>query len=402
MSNVSINRQVGSIFVVVGTEVGAGILALPILIARIGLPLGLVVMFLSWLLMTYTALLICEANLAVSDGLSFAGIAKKLLNPVGQVVVWFSFLFLLYTIMVAYISAAGSAFHATFHFSTHAISLWFVVLLGAFVVMGTSVVDWVNRLLLITKLTLLLLVCFALLPNVHVDYLTHSFFDGKILLSTFPVFVTTFTSHLIIPPLRSYLKSNAQVMARVIIIGSTIPLVLYVIWIVGVIGVIPHQGVNSFTQLFLINKAANVGDVLQLMHDNLNNSFFFTPISIFSNISVTTSFLGVSLALFYFLIDAFKLHRLPLLQKKLVAVLLTFALPLLIVMFSPNIFIRALGYVGLCCSVLLIILPFFMMQTLRKRQHEFKIKFINNRLFLWLSLLLGIFVVLIQVINFLV
>jgi tyrosine-specific transport protein len=400
MNNVSINRQIGSIFVVVGTEVGAGILALPILIGHIGLPLGILVMLMSWLLMTYTALLICEANLAVADGLSFAGIAKKLLNPLGQIVVWVSFLFLLYTIMVAYISAAGSAFNATFHLSTHTISLIFVVLLGVLVVMGTAVVDWVNRILLITKLSLLLLVCFALLPNVHINYLTNSFYNREILLSTFPVFVTTFTSHLIIPPLRSYLKSNAQVITRVIIIGSTIPLFLYLIWIVGVIGVIPHQGLNGFLQLFATNKSANVGDILVLMRNNLNNNFFFTPISVFSNISVTTSFLGVSLALFYFLIDAFKLHQLPKLAKNLVASILAFVIPLVIVIILPNIFIKALGYVGLCCAVLLIIMPFFMIRALKKRNHQFKIKCTANPLFLWLSLLLGILVVLIQLINF--
>ena len=141
MSNVSINRQIGSVFVVVGTEVGAGILALPILIAHIGFPLGCLVMFIAWLLTTYTALLICESNLAVADGSSFAGMAKHLLNGFGQLLVWVSFLMLLYTIMVAYISAAGSAFNTSFPIGQHLISLIFVALLGAFVVMGTSVVD---------------------------------------------------------------------------------------------------------------------------------------------------------------------------------------------------------------------------------------------------------------------
>ncbi|MBY0379239.1 MAG: hypothetical protein K2P99_02435, partial [Burkholderiales bacterium] len=225
MSNgVSINRQIGSIFVVVGTEVGAGILALPILISRCGLPIGILIMLVSWLIMTYTALLICEATLAIEYGASFAGIGKRLLNPFGQIMVWVSFLFLLYTIMVAYISATTSAFNFGFPLNKHIISLLFVGLLGAFVIMGTSVVDWVNRLLLGTKLLLLLFVCVILLPKVHWDYLTHTLIDKRVILSALPVFVTAFTSHLIIPPLRTYLKSDAKVLSRVIIIGSIIPL----------------------------------------------------------------------------------------------------------------------------------------------------------------------------------
>ena len=397
MTNVSINRQIGSVFVVVGTEVGAGILALPILIAHIGFPLGCLIMLVAWLLMTYTALLICEANLAVDDGASFAGMAKKLLNSIGRVVVWLSFLMLLYTIMVAYISAAGSAFNTGFPIGQHAISLIFVVVLGAFVVIGTTAVDWVNRILLGTKLLLLLFVCVVLVPHVNLANLNVSFFNTKLLLSTLPVFVTAFTSHLIIPTLRTYLRSNVVVLSRVIIIGSLIPLILYLIWIVGVLGVIPFFGANSFESLFATTPNANVGHILDLMKANIHNSAIYSPVSIFSNISVTTSFLGVSLALYHFLIDAFRLNRLPGIRKNVLAILLTFLIPLFIVWFFPDIFIKALGYVGLCCSVLLIIVPFFMIQTLKRQNHVFKIKYINNNYLLYSSLILGIAVVIIQI-----
>lgn len=399
MSNVSINRQIGSIFVVIGTEVGAGILALPILIAHMGLPLGCCIMLVAWCLMTYTALLICEANLASSDGSSFAGMAKELLPPIGRFGVWVSFLLLLYTILVAYISAAGSAFNTTFPIGQHKISLIFVIVLGSFVVMGIKAVDWVNRLLLGTKLLLLIFVCVILLPNVHLNHLTVSFFNSKILLVALPVFVTAFSSHLIIPTLRTYLQSDAKVLSRVIIIGSIIPLILYLIWIIGVLGVIPLTGEHSFSQLFAKTHDANVGDILSLMKINLHNEVFYSPVSLFSNISVTTSFLGVSLALYHFLIDAFRLKRLNLVRKNILAIFLTFLLPLFIVWFFPNIFIKALGYVGLCCSVLLIIIPFFMIKTLRKRNHVFKIKWVNNNFFLYLSLILGCLVIIIQLFD---
>jgi amino acid permease len=397
--SVSISRQIGSTFVVIGTEVGAGILALPILIAHMGFPLGSLVMLIVWALMTYTALLLAEANLALEDGVSFAGMAKQLLGFPGQVVVWLSFLVLLYTIMVAYISAAGSAFDTILHIGPHVISLVFVSVLATFVIIGTTAVDWVNRVLLSSKLLLLLFVCIVLTPHVHVGNLAPSYFNKAIILSALPVFVTSFTSHLIIPPLRTYLKSDAKAIARVVVIGSLIPLFLYIIWIMGILGVVPYSGENSFALLFAKGSQANVGDILKLMKANLHNEMFYAPVSWFSNISVTTSFLGVSLALYYFLIDGFKLRKLPALQKHVLASVLSFVLPLIIVWFFPNIFIKALGYVGLCCSVLLIIIPFFMIKRLRQQGHTFKISYINNRFFLYLSLILGIIVVLIQLLS---
>ena len=394
--SVSINRQIGSTFVVIGTEVGAGILALPILIAHIGFPLGCLVMLIAWALTTYTALLICEVNLAMDDGASFASMAKNLLGSSGQIIVWFSFLFLMYSIMTAYISAAGSAFHTSFDFSPNTVSLIFVVLLGTFVVLGTYAVDWANRLLLGTKLILLIYVCITLLPHIHISHLIVFPFNHAVLLASLPVFVTSFISHLIIPPVRSYLKSDVKALTRVILIGSIIPLILYILWIIGIVGVIPFTGANSFQDIAHKGLQANVGDILELMKANLNHDAFYKPVSWFSNISVTTSFLGVSLALYYFLIDGFKLKRLRPFSKNVVAIMLTFILPLVIVWAFPNIFIKALGYVGLCCSVLLIIMPFFMIRKLQAKNHQFKIPYINNNLFLYLSLILGVAVVIIQ------
>lgn len=393
---VSINRQIGSVFMVIGTEVGAGILALPILIAHMGFPLGCAIMFITWSLMTYTALLICEIDLAVEGEVSFAGMAKALLGFPGQAIVWLSFLVLLYTIMVAYISAAGSAFNTVFPIENHLIAFIFVAVLGTFVVAGTVAVDWINRLLLTTKLTFLLFVCVILLPKISYANLTGLYFNKIEILATIPVFVTSFTSHLIIPPLRTYLKSDVKAIVRVILIGSTIPLILYIAWIMGVLGVIPHTGDDSFTHMFATVKHANVGDILNLMKANLHEAIFYTPVAWFSNISVTTSFLGVSLALYYFLIDGLRLERLPRVSKNIIATVLTFALPLLIIWFFPNVFILALGYVGLCCSVLLIVMPFFMMRKLKQQKHKFKIKYIDNNLFLYVSLIMGVVAICIQ------
>ena len=397
--SVSINRQIGSVFVVIGTEVGAGILALPILISKMGFPLGCLIMLIVWLLMTYTALLVSESLLALEDGVSYGKLAGKILGMPAEILSWITFLMLLYVVMVAYISAAGSAFNTVLHIGSGLSSLIFVLVLGGCVVVGITAVDWMNRILLTSKLILLLFVCVLLLPDINLSRLNLSFFNNATIIMALPVFITTFVAHPIIPPLRTYLKSDAKVLVRVILIGSTISLCLYAIWVMGVLGVIPYTGENSFAVLNTKGVDANVGDVLNLMRINLNNEVFYTPISIFSNISVTTSFLGVSLSLYYFIIDGFRLKKLPILQKNVIASILTFVLPLFVVWFFPNVFIKALGYVGLCCVILFIIMPFLMIRKLKQQKHVFKIKYIDNSVLLWAVLMLAILVVLSQAFN---
>ena len=396
MDKISLNRVIGSVFVVIGTEIGAGVLALPILIAKTGFVIGSIIMLFAWLFMTFTAVILCELITLYPKGTSFAGMSHKLLNSFWQLVVWCSFLCLLYTIIVAYISAASSTFAITFSINSKLAGGLFVFLLGAFVVLGVSYVDWVNRLLLLLKLISLLFVCIILLPHIKSSYIESQMLDSKSILISIPVLVTAFTSHLIIPTLNSYLNSNLKVLVRVIIIGSIIPLGLYFIWIIGVIGVIPHIGANSFSSLFIQNQEPNIGDILLLLKHHLHSSIMYIPISIFSNISVSTSFLGVSLALFYFIIDGFKLNSVNKVVKTLVAVVFTFLLPWLIVLFIPNIFIHALSYVGLFCVILLVIVPVMMVLKLKQQNYNFRLKFIANKLFLIVLLIFGIVVISIQ------
>ena len=396
---VSINRQIGSTFVVIGTEVGAGILALPILISKMGFPLGCLIMLMVWLVMTYTALLITESLLAVEDGASYGKLARQILGIPAEVLSWITFLALLYIVMVAYISAAGSAFNTVLHIGNSISSFVFVLVLGGCVIVGITAVDWMNRILLTGKLVLLLFVCVLLLPDINPSHLHPSFFNNATIIIALPVFITTFATHPIIPPLRTYLNSDTKVIVRVILIGSLISLGLYIIWVMGVLGVIPYTGENSFAILNAKGSSANVGDILNLMRANLNNEMFYAPVSIFSNISVTTSFLGISLALYYFIIDGFKLKKLPSLQKNVIASILTFVLPLFVVWFFPNIFIKALGYVGLCCVMLFIIMPVLMIRKLKQQNHVFKIKYINNNILLWISLIFAIVIILSQTFN---
>lgn len=54
------NRTIGSIFIVAGTTIGAGMLAMPLAAAGVGFSTTLVMLIGLWALMCYTALLMVE------------------------------------------------------------------------------------------------------------------------------------------------------------------------------------------------------------------------------------------------------------------------------------------------------------------------------------------------------
>lgn len=400
MSKISINRQIGAILMIIGTEVGAGILALPILVAHFGFLVGFILLVAIWLIMTYTTFVICEINLAMPEGSSFGGMANNLLGRVGRSIVWFCFLLILYPILVAYISASGSAFNEILHISDKNASILFVAILGIFVFGGTSRVDFLNRILLGVKLGLLIFICITLVPHASESFLLSiEKIQIKFLVLAMPVYITAFVGHIIIPTIRVYLHSDTKVLKRVIWIGTIIPFFLYLIWLVAIMGNIPPVGKNSFVNLIALGDKANVGDILHLLKLNLNESYFVKPVLIFASISVSTSFLSVSTSLKDFLIDGFKLNKYNKIVRFAIILLLVFILPTLVTVTFLDLFIRALSFVGLSCTILLIIMPIIMVFKLKYKQYKFKFSLTDNVVLNWLVLLCGILFLVGQVVS---
>ncbi|MDE5018717.1 amino acid permease, partial [Francisella tularensis subsp. holarctica] len=56
-----INKKIGCIFIIIGTTLGGGILAIPMILTYFGAIIGCLIMFFMWLLMTYSTLAVAEA-----------------------------------------------------------------------------------------------------------------------------------------------------------------------------------------------------------------------------------------------------------------------------------------------------------------------------------------------------
>jgi len=395
MKTASFNRQIGCIYLIVGTEVGGGILALPLLMVHVGIIYGSIILFAAWIFTLYTALLCCEANCSISGDNSFGTMADKILGKFWKFTISIIFWITLSSLCMAYISAAGSIFNHIMLLPEWATSLFFTVLFGFFVVMGTGVVDYANRFLLSVKLIFFIIGIIVLLLIVKPNYLSLS---GPLLSITpfLPIIVCSFFFHSIIPAARTYLNYDAKALKRCIIIGSFIPLILYILWIIAIIGNIPAAGNNGFSLIISEGKSANVGELLNLLSLNTKNNFVISTINFVASISVTTSFLGVSLSLFHFTHDLFVHKKNNFYKKYLIPIILTFCIPILIVIIYPNIFITALDYAGAGATMLFAVLPIALILKLKKNNHIFLIKKIDNSILLYTGLIIAIGIIFIE------
>ena len=370
-------KMLGSILLVVGTSIGAGMLALPVATAQLGFAGSLALLFSCWFVMTMGAFLILEVNLWMPQNSNLISMAKATIGPVGQGVAVVSYLLLLYSLISAYIAGGSDLFHNLLLSRQIDIPSWlsatlFTLIFGTVVFLGIRAVDYVNRGLMFVKLSAYALLIALLFPFISSDNLMQGNFKQVSSATAIMVTITSFGYATIIPSLRIYFAGDIRKLKKAILIGSLIPLICYILWDAAIMGLIPLQGDHGL--IAILQSRTSTSDLVNTLSAAASSQSVTLFAKLFTSICVLTSFLGVSLCLTDFLADGLKYEKEG--MSNVIISLLTFLPPFLIVLFFPGIFIRALEYAGILCVILLLLLPAWMAwmgRYRRKMSGSFKV-----------------------------
>lgn len=365
-------KFIGSTMILIGTIIGAGMLALPMVGAKAGFFWASILIFTFWVTTAISGLFVVETNLAMpKHACSFSSMAEQTLGIYGKIVTWISYLFLLYAVITAYIIGETdllvNAFSSTLHLDVPIwiISITFTLVLGTAVFWSTKAVDYFNRGFFSIKGILLLATLVLIIPHVDVVKLvtSQSIEQSKYLCLAAPAFLCAFGYHFVIPSLRLYIGDKPKQLRTIVIVGGLTAVIIYILWLAAVLGTVALTGENSFATLAK-TPGSSVGKLTQLMISIINNRWVTNSINIFTNVAMTTSFLGVALSLFDFLADGLK--RRDNRFGRFQTATLTFIPPLLFALFYPQGFIVAINYAAIPMAMLALILPALMVYKLRK------------------------------------
>ncbi|MGI2260796.1 aromatic amino acid transport family protein [Shewanella sp. GXUN23E] len=350
------NRFIGSLLIIAGTTIGAGMLALPLAASSMGFPLALLTMLLIWALMSYTALLMLELHQDASPQATLHTLARQYLGRPGQWLATLSMLFLFYALCAAYIAGGSEQLTARLavlgNIPDWSGALIWTLAVGALIVSGTGKVDLVNRALFILKLIALASILVLLMPKVEWIRLQATEVHSMAMVAALPVIFTSFGFHGSIPSVVRYLGMDLAKLKRAILLGSALPLLVYALWLMVSIG--------NLGQSALINHAG-LNDLIAGLSQAANAPLLQQVIAGFADLALATSFLGVALGLFDFITDMLR-------QKRWITGLLTFLPPLAFALYYPSGFIMALGYAAIALVMLAIFLPVAMVW--RRRANE--------------------------------
>ncbi len=345
------NNFFGAILLISGTTIGAGMLALPVVTSFSGfLPSTLVFLFI-WALMLVTAYFFLDVNLSVKGEPNLISMAGRTMGLPGKTVSWIFYLLLLYALLAAYIAASAPLFaRGVQYILGWDLPCWLPpfflpIVFGTVIYFGTKGVDYANRLLMLGLVLSYVLIVLFVPAHIESANFTHVDFAASLL--SIPIVLTSFGFHIIIPSLTTYLEHNKKLLKKALLIGSLIPFVIYIIWQVLVLGVVP---LSLLSQAWV--EGASATDPLAQV---LGMGWIKVAARFFSFFAIVTSFLGVSLSLSDFLKDGCKLKKTW--EGRLFAYGLTFIPPIVFVFTCRRGFYLALEYAGAFVAILLGVIP---------------------------------------------
>lgn len=285
---------------VAGTTVGAGVLALPAATSSAGFVASSAVLIGSWAFMAVAALLVAETSVAVicSTGradLGFLATVEALLGSrVGQIGGVF-YAFIHYALLVAYAAQGGSLLGTALGLDPQTGSVAFVALLGGSVAFGSETfVDRLNN----AFVACVLAAFSALLVFGSAAFDASRLFgptpDPGVAFSAVPISILSLVYHNVVPLVATRLRGDRTKIARAIIFGSAVPLVMFLCWNGLVLGAVDADAV-----------ASTGGDpVAALVSADPDEAGELGPaIALFSFSAIVTSFVGFYYGLRVYLKD---------------------------------------------------------------------------------------------------
>ena len=309
-------RQVGhkrsvmsAIFLVAGTCIGGGMLALPIATGISGFLPSMAVMVVCWFVMTFTALLLLEVSLWMEEGVHIITMTSRILGPFGQAISWLLYLFICYASNVAYTAGGGIqiawALHAFFDWdvSKEIGCLIFILLFGSIFYIGSWLVGRINAIVFMGMVAAYFWLVIMGIDEVKVSNLLNQ--QWKYSLIALPLLLTSFSFQTMVPSLTPYLKRNIKGLKIAIIAGTTLALAIYAVWQWLILGIVPVEGPNGLAEaLFKGNQPAT-----QFLYEHVHGTWITIFAEYFAFFAIVTSFLGITLGLFDFLSDGLKIKK---------------------------------------------------------------------------------------------
>ena len=356
-----VNKVASGILMVAGTAIGAGIWALPVVTAELGFISSSILLVVAWLIMWMSAKMLQLVNGFMPPKANFLGMVHWSLGLWPTVLCWVVYLLLLYVLVAAYLTGLSDVLSVWSGLST---TSWVAILgmFSLFFLNNIRITNQVSRYLMYGLFATLLVFLVVLSPFLKPYQLKSIQFEGAA--KPFTIMLLAFGYQIILPTLRTYLNDDRK-LSKVIMWGSIMPLVVYLLWNAVLFMTLPKEGMYRLSLLAgMGNPTTVIPNVLQYV---THNQHIVMMAQFFSFFTIATSLIGVSQGLVDFLYEGLGYIHERLEHVRSLASICAFVPPMVFAIGYPQGFIMALDYGGQLVAILLLGFPVVMFWNLLRR-----------------------------------
>ncbi len=189
-------KQIGGILLVAGTSIGSGMIALPMVLSKLGLIPSILLMLITWAVVYYTALASLELNLQAGRGLSLGELGNHFSGKLAGMIGNISIKLLSYALLAVYIYGGSSIIQKLLNAENiNSIAFIYFCIACLTLLFPLRFLDYFNRLLFIGLLIVVSILIIGLTSMIKIDHLplfSNSYSDISIWRSLIAVVFTSF------------------------------------------------------------------------------------------------------------------------------------------------------------------------------------------------------------------
>ena len=350
--------------IIISGTVGAGVLGIPFVVAKVGLIVGLIYVVLFGFLMIGLNLLVGEVLSKLKVNLQLVGLAKKYLGRTGEYLMSALVYSMAFGVLVVYMIGEGQALAILFGGEAFWWSILFFIIATFLIFVGISLIKKIE---LITSLGLILVVILVVVLNFSNFEVQNLFYlDWKFIFLPYGVLLFAYSGLATIPEAKSIIKGDKKILKKAIIFAGLINILIYSFFTFVVVGV---TGLST-TEVATIGLGNKVGPLMLILGN------------VFAVIAMGNSFILTGLALKDSFIWDFGI-------SKFRSFIIVFMIPVVLFLFGVRSFIKTIDIIGgvfLSSQMLLVLLIYWRAKQLRDfKKGQFRL---HHTLFLLIILLL--------------
>lgn len=385
-------KQTGAIMLIASTCIGSGMIALPMILAKVGIIPSIILMILVWLVIYHTSLVNIELVLQSGEELTLGALSKRFSGRISEFIGSISFNLLSYTLLAVYITAGSSVLQKMLE-SSSGVSyeyLYIVNIYGlvaiALLMLPLKIIDYLNRFLFIGLLAVVGVIILAMLTKINwsnIPLFSKDFLNLSSWKIIIPIVFTAFGFQVIFHTLAKFCSFDSVMLKRAFLWGSLIPAIVYILWSVALISSIYQNAPEFYNQME--TGTVTVGSLIKILSDIAKWPLVQVIIWWISILAIVTSTLGVGIGLEGSLVKMIKIDNVFI--KKILSVCLTIFPAYLLAVKIPDGFTKLLGFAGMILVVIAVILPIYLLVKAKFPKLHYKI--LESKTLMLLSLASG-------------